>query len=102
MVRLHERASRCSWALQLCLRNIRRVLAYFQWKASWWLVTVAGSHTGAISKSEEGIIAYANKQATILEKLAIFFRSMWIPFVNEDLLPEVVLSDRSRLFTDTM
>jgi hypothetical protein len=61
----------------LMLREeMRRTLAFFDWHAGWW--DKRRSLFGGLSDSEEeGMVAYASKQAHIRRSLRSTFEHMW-------------------------
>ena len=77
------------WVEEVTLvkEEMRRVLAYFQWKVNWWL-TEDHMYVDSTSTREQGIAAYRKKQAAILSNLAISFKRMWLPYVEESILLE--------------
>ena len=92
----YNKAMRAEWAKSrarlkrwneeviLVKEEMRRVLAYMEWKASKWL---RDAYVIGRSDKEQGAVAYANKQASILAKMSANFRRMWSPLVEEDQLP---------------
>lgn len=72
----HARALRWIEELTLLREEMRRVLTYFQWKAYWWS-TKAKSHPSDTGNVQEGFKAYANRQISILQKLAVKFKTEW-------------------------
>ncbi|KAF8333820.1 hypothetical protein F5887DRAFT_892938 [Amanita rubescens] len=72
------RARMCRWQEELMIvqEEMRRVLAFFQWKASWWLDQA--SHRETIDPSVKcGLSAYAHKQAAICLRMATRFALYW-------------------------
>ena len=57
--------------------ELRRVLVYHKWKASWWLTRCA-LRTGDASILS-GVSGYANKQAAISEHMGNQCASYWLP-----------------------
>lgn len=82
------KARRDRWNEEVILVNeeMRRVLAYFGWKANWWLELALNFSHGK-SAEDDGAIAYSNKQANNLKNLAATFREMWMPYAAEGTLP---------------
>ena len=73
------RACMSQWNEELLLvqEEMRRVLAYHKWKASWWH-TRSALRTGDASILS-GISGYANKQAAISEHIGNQCASYWLP-----------------------
>jgi hypothetical protein len=63
------------WAeeTELLQEEMRRVLCFLRWQADWW------HEKGAIplSRNEEGLVAYAGRQAQLRKDLADCFEKMW-------------------------
>ena len=56
------RARMCRWEEEVLIiqEEMRRVLAFFEWKSTWWLEQ-ANQRQGLESSIESGVIAYAHK-----------------------------------------
>ncbi|KAN0120530.1 hypothetical protein V8E52_004357 [Russula decolorans] len=61
---------------QLVKEEMRRVLAFLEWKAVWW-TEEGGGKLGVTPDIADGIRAYAAKQASINRKLAQSFEMHW-------------------------
>ena len=62
---------------------MRRVLAFFKWKSSWWLDQRrrrSDEHTAVL----HGLAAYAEKQAAVYSRLAAKFARMWLPVLERN------------------
>ena len=77
-VKLKARADRWDEEVRLLAKEMRRTLVYFTWKARWWREQ-AGRCTTDSPALREGLTAYAEKQASILEGLAQKFTRRWLP-----------------------
>jgi hypothetical protein len=74
----HARANRWKEEVLLLTEEIRRVVAYLDWKASWW--RTQGSHRDDVRADiTDGLIAYAYRQADLMHKLAESFAALWYP-----------------------
>jgi hypothetical protein len=76
---------------QLVQEEMRRVVAYLEWRASWW--RQQGRRRKASKDTDEGTMlghrAYAEKQAASLLALARHSASLWIPaLAKEDIVPD--------------
>lgn len=75
----------------IIIEEMRRVIAYCEWKASWWrarggLRCVAGAGDVSIL---EGVEAYAHKQAAMSETLASQCALYWLPALwKQGITPE--------------
>ncbi|KDR76587.1 hypothetical protein GALMADRAFT_67342 [Galerina marginata CBS 339.88] len=78
------RARMCRWDEELLIlqEEMRRVLAFFEWKASWWLEQ-GNRRRNLESSVESGLIAYAHKQANICLRMAARCAIDWLPILKE-------------------
>ena len=92
------RAARWSEEVTLVVEEMQRVLHFLMWKAGWWRLQGPCRDTGR-PDLQEGLVAYATKQARILEELATKFAALWYPElagVNIDVeWPEDLLLSRT-------
>ena len=65
----------------LLQEEMRRVIVFFEWKAHWW--RIQGRQRSALPQQASGLIAYAEKQAWILEKRAQRFAAKWLPLLEQ-------------------
>ena len=68
------------WNEEVVLLNeeMRRVIEYCGWKASWW--KQQASQRGDVSPElAEGLLAFAEEQAAMEDSIAIRFASQWAP-----------------------
>ncbi|KAF9501458.1 hypothetical protein BDN71DRAFT_1501176 [Pleurotus eryngii] len=64
---------------QLIQEEMRRVIAYLDWRASWW-ITQGERRSGSVTPElQDGLQAYAAKQANILRGIRQRFACMWHP-----------------------
>ena len=83
------RARMCRWSEELLIiqEEMRRVLAYFEWKSSWWLEQ-ANRRTGTESSVQSGVMAYAHKQSTLCLRMAARCAEHWLPVMkNHGIVP---------------
>lgn len=69
--------------MQLVKEEMRRVLAFLEWKANWW----DGQGKAQLNVSDdilEGARAYAAKQAHINRALAASFQARWGAELTQD------------------
>ena len=64
--------------MRLLTEEMRRILAYLDWHANWWLAQ-RGRRSGLNGAVESGLRAYAVKQAACKRALARKFAEMWWP-----------------------
>ncbi|KAI0074003.1 hypothetical protein K474DRAFT_1677445 [Panus rudis PR-1116 ss-1] len=78
-VKAKARVERWEEEVKLLQEEMRRVLAFLEWKASWWRDQRHRRDDDAeVSKEvKSGLIIYAEKQAAITEALAIRFAIQW-------------------------
>ncbi|PPQ77497.1 hypothetical protein CVT26_006143 [Gymnopilus dilepis] len=70
------RVERSKEEVLLLKEEMRRVLEYLGWKASWWRDRTA-LRQGLTQELEEGVRAFALAQADVQDALATEFRRMW-------------------------
>lgn len=76
------RAARWSEEVDLLLEEMRRTLAFFEWRAGWWRDQgLRRSHTAEVDICH-GLQAYAEKQADLLEQLAHKYAKYWLPILK--------------------
>lgn len=73
------RAARWTEEQDLILEEMRRVLAYLKWQASWWEGQATRRSDNVTPAVLDGLSAYAAKQASILRHLRRRFACMWRP-----------------------
>ncbi|KIM75537.1 hypothetical protein PILCRDRAFT_78724, partial [Piloderma croceum F 1598] len=79
------RADRWNEEVVLLNEEMRRVIEYCGWKASWW--KQQASQRGDVSPElAEGLLAFAEEQAAMEDSIAIRFASQWAP-VHKRALP---------------
>ena len=75
-VKSKARVDRWNEEIQLVKEEMRRILAFLEWKAVWW-TEEGGRNLGVRADIADGIRAYAAKQASINRALAWFFKTRW-------------------------
>jgi hypothetical protein len=74
------------WTEEVALINeeMRRVLQFLIWKASWWRSRDC-NHTGLlgagapVDRLADGLSSYAARQAAMYDRLGAKFRRLWAP-----------------------
>lgn len=67
--------------------EMRRVLAFFEYKATWWTGQRARRSDEGVAL-QQGVAAYADKQADIYRRLAKKFASQWLPYLmSQSIVP---------------
>ena len=80
------RLERWSEEVELLQEEMRRVVAFLEWKSGDWLAKVDARGGEPASDIQSGLRAYAKKQAAIFHNLAISFTKLWYPtLVSYDL-----------------
>ena len=70
------RAARCHEEVLLLREEMHRVLAFLEWKSSWWLEH-KNSRMDVASDLAEGLRAYAETQSDLQQSLKVNFREIW-------------------------
>jgi hypothetical protein len=78
------RARMCRWKEELLIiqEEMRRVLAFFEWKSAWWLKQ-ANRRLNLESSVQSGVAAYAHKQSTLCLRMAARCAGYWIPVMKK-------------------
>jgi hypothetical protein len=63
--------------VELVLEEMRRTRRYFIWRAQWWRERECVGCSGALGVVIDGRVAYAVKQAKIIERLSVKFVGLW-------------------------
>jgi hypothetical protein len=75
------RAEQWSEEVLLVKEEMRRVLCFLNWKATWWFEQ-GGLHQDISPEVHEGCIAYAAKQTDLLHNMAVSFAKEWQPILE--------------------
>jgi len=68
--------------------EMRRVIAWFEWKATWW-EEQAARRTDCGPEILAGVLAYAYKQADLIRRMARRFAEDWLPILaSKDIDPD--------------
>ena len=68
--------------------EMRRVIAWFEWKATWW-EEQATRRTDCAPDILAGVSAYAYKQADLIRRMARRFAKNWLPILaSKDIDPD--------------
>lgn len=73
------RARRWDEEVALIQEEMRRVIAFFEWKAKWWRQSASQRSQGITPALSSGLTAYAEKQASMYDGLSLKFYNMWVP-----------------------
>ncbi|KIJ90500.1 hypothetical protein K443DRAFT_116509 [Laccaria amethystina LaAM-08-1] len=78
------RARKCRWSEEFLIiqEEMRRVLAYHEWRAEWWLEQ-ASRRQNADPSVLSGISAYAQKEASICLHMAARCATYWLPIMRK-------------------
>ena len=94
------RVNRWSEEVELLLEEMRRVIEFLKWQAEWWGGRASSRSLGSVV-DQEGLTAYACRQAALRLSLATSFQHLWrdvpmfviaaqdIPQVSEDVVPTI-------------
>lgn len=81
------RVDRWNEEKRLVQEEMRRVLEFLEYKATWWCSQRA-RRVGEGEALEQGLAAYASKQADVYRRLARKFASLWLPFfTSQSIVP---------------
>ena len=78
------RARMCRWQEELLIiqEEMRRVLAFFEWRSTWWL-DQANLRINLEPSIKSGIIAYAHKQSSLSLRMADRCARYWLPMMKK-------------------
>lgn len=79
------RGDRWTEEVVIVLEEMRRTLAYCNWKQNWWRERL--NRRTIPTEVMDGVAAYALKQSDIWITLAESFASMWAPLIRDYNLP---------------
>ncbi|KAI0069871.1 hypothetical protein K474DRAFT_1568226, partial [Panus rudis PR-1116 ss-1] len=84
-VKAKARVERWEEEVKLIQEEMRRVFVFFEWKASWWKEQKHRREDDSeIGKEvQSGLTIYAEKQAAIMEALAIKFATQWLQILEK-------------------
>jgi hypothetical protein len=81
------RVGRCREEVLLLKEEMRRVIAFLEWKTTWWMdrQTMRGGVSDEVSRDlQEGLTAYAQGQADLQKSLREHFCTLWrLPLVSD-------------------
>jgi hypothetical protein len=80
------RADRWHEEVLLVTEEMRRVICFMEWKATWWL-ELSVSRPDAPLYVQRGIAAYAAKQAAVCRSIAGSFANRWYPLLKKQQIP---------------
>ncbi|KAF9780950.1 hypothetical protein BJ322DRAFT_1011762 [Thelephora terrestris] len=76
------RADRWKEESELLQEEMRRVVAFLEWKSTWWSGKV-GSRLGLVTADvQHGIDSYARRQADTYHELAVSLANQWLPWLR--------------------
>jgi hypothetical protein len=78
----HARMQRWEEEVVIIQEEMRRVIAYHEWKAQWWR-SQAARHSDTDNVRLHGVTAYAKKQAHLSKQLAWQCAEYWLPALKE-------------------
>lgn len=80
------RAERWHEEIILLPEEMRRVLAYFDWKSKWWLAQ-RDCRVFVRPAVRHGMVAYAEKQAALFRSMGKAFARQWEPLLTKHNIP---------------
>ena len=75
----YARLERWAEEVELLQEEMRRVVAFLEWKSVDWLAKTHVRGGDLASDIQSGLCAYARKQAAIFHDLAVSFAKLWYP-----------------------
>lgn len=75
------RSARWNEEHDLLIEEMRRILAFLEWKASWWR-SQAHRRSDEDAPLRAGLRAYAERQATLYERIAMRHAMHWLPVLK--------------------
>ena len=82
------RADRWQEEVVLLKEEMRRVIAFLDWRSTWWR-DQGLRNTNIRDDIKDGLITYANRQADLMRNLAKSFAAVWYPiFIKAGLAVE--------------
>lgn len=82
----HARANRWEEEVLLVREEMRQVIIFLDWKATWW--HSQGSRRSDVRDDiKAGLAAYAARQAHIMQNLTETFAALWYPVLTAANLP---------------
>src|ERR1700722_10654592 len=103
-LRIEWSRSRARWMrwheeVRLLREEMRRVLTFLEWQATWW-VELGERHNHVDGPHAEGLCAYGHRQASIRKAIQTSFERKWGGVLGEEmntenvmLGPEIALQD---------
>jgi hypothetical protein len=82
----HARANRWEEEVLLVREEMRRVIMFLDWKATWW-DSQGPRRSDVRDDIKAGLAAYAARQACIMQNLAETFAALWYPILTAANLP---------------
>lgn len=85
--RTRARAKRWGEETVLLQEEMRRTLAFFEWKTQWWH-DQSSRREGLPTVLQHGLACYAHAQADVFRSLAVKFAGLWLPcLLSHDIEP---------------
>ncbi|KAM6489836.1 hypothetical protein JOM56_014648 [Amanita muscaria] len=75
--RARARKMRWSEEVELLQEEMSRVLRFLDWHAQWWIKQEKGREEGVDTRLQEGLSAYARRQASIRIRMKANFMNLW-------------------------
>ena len=75
----YARLTRWTEEVELLQEEMRRVVAFLEWRSNLWLARADGRGENLTFDVQSGLSAYAQKQAAVHHDLAVSFTKFWYP-----------------------
>ena len=73
------RADRWKEESDLLQEEMRRIVAFLEWKSTWWGQKVGSRLGSVVAEIQNGIDSYARKQENVYRNLAVSLINQWLP-----------------------
>jgi hypothetical protein len=83
----HARAQRWAEEVVLLAEEMRRVIMYLDWKATWWCMQATRRVDPARTDIVGGLVAYAFRQSDMFKDISKTFASLWHPILTKANIP---------------
>jgi hypothetical protein len=77
----HARMCRWNEERLIIQEEMRRVLAFLEWRSAWWL-EVANQRQDLESSVQSGVVGYAHKQSALCLQMAARCAEYWLPIMK--------------------
>ena len=76
------RADRWMEEVELLQEEMRRVVVFLEWKSCWWSGGVGARAGSCPPDVQQGVDAYARRQANVYREMALLVAEQWLPYLK--------------------